>query len=103
MVAVAQLVRALDCGSGGRAFEPRLPPQFNKGAEKLKSNFSALFFCARIIPADSLFRYKKVKKSEDFSYTYAHSPKISKILPASSQAGLIYKNHMRKNQSYSAT
>ena len=43
MVAVAQLVRALDCGSGGRAFEPRLPPQFNKGAEKLKSNFSAFF------------------------------------------------------------
>ncbi len=90
MVAVAQLVRALDCGSGGRAFEPRLPPQFKK-AEMLviKDSFSALFFCARIIPADSLFRYKKVKKSEDFSYTYAHSPKISKILPASSQAGLI--------------
>ena len=46
MVAVAQLVRALDCGSGGRAFEPRLPPQFNKGAEMLviKDSFSALFF-----------------------------------------------------------
>ena len=45
MVAVAQLVRALDCGSGGRAFEPRLPPQFKK-AEMLviKDSFSALFF-----------------------------------------------------------
>ena len=29
MVVVAQLVRASDCGSEGRGFEPRLPP-FNK-------------------------------------------------------------------------
>ena len=27
MVVVAQLVRAPDCGSGGRRFEPDLPPQ----------------------------------------------------------------------------
>ena len=27
MVVVAQLVRAPDCGSGGRRFEPGLPPQ----------------------------------------------------------------------------
>ena len=27
MEVVAQLVRAPDCGSGGRGFEPRLPPQ----------------------------------------------------------------------------
>ena len=26
MVVVAQLVRALVCGAGGRGFEPRLPP-----------------------------------------------------------------------------
>ena len=26
MVVVAQLVRAPDCGSGGRRFEPGLPP-----------------------------------------------------------------------------
>ena len=26
MVVVAQLVRALDCGSRGRGFEPHLPP-----------------------------------------------------------------------------
>ena len=26
---VAQLVRAPDCDSGGRGFEPRLPPQVN--------------------------------------------------------------------------
>ena len=33
MVVVAQLVRAPDCGSGGRGFESRLPPQklFFKG------------------------------------------------------------------------
>ncbi len=29
MVVVAQLVRALDCGSRGRGFEPRHPPIFN--------------------------------------------------------------------------
>jgi hypothetical protein len=28
MEVVAQLVRAPDCGSGGRGFEPRLPPLF---------------------------------------------------------------------------
>jgi hypothetical protein len=30
MVAVAQLVRAPDCGSGGRGFEPHPSPQKNK-------------------------------------------------------------------------
>ena len=30
MVDVAQLVRALDCGSRGRRFEPGLPPLFVK-------------------------------------------------------------------------
>ncbi len=29
MVVVAQLVRALDCGSRGRRFEPDLPPERN--------------------------------------------------------------------------
>ena len=29
MVVVAQLVRALDCGSRGRRFEPGLPPLLN--------------------------------------------------------------------------
>ena len=29
MVVVAQLVRALDCGSRGRGFEPRHPPIFS--------------------------------------------------------------------------
>ena len=31
MVVVAQLVRAPDCGSGGRRFETDLPPSPNKG------------------------------------------------------------------------
>ena len=30
MVVVAQLVRALDCGSRGRRFEPGLPPMVSK-------------------------------------------------------------------------
>jgi hypothetical protein len=29
MVVVAQLVRAPDCDSGGRGFEPHHPPQYN--------------------------------------------------------------------------
>lgn len=39
MVVVAQLVRAPDCGSGGRRFEPGLPP-FLELLRKLRS-----FFC----------------------------------------------------------
>ncbi len=31
MVVVAQLVRAIDCGSIGRGFKPHLPPQQNQG------------------------------------------------------------------------
>ena len=38
MVVVAQLVRAMDCGSIGRGFEPRLPPQKTFGN-------SRRFFC----------------------------------------------------------
>ena len=30
MADVAQLVRALDCGSGGRGFEPHHSPQYNQ-------------------------------------------------------------------------
>ncbi len=32
MVVVAQLVRAPDCGSGGRRFEPGLPPKVKPSA-----------------------------------------------------------------------
>lgn len=46
MVVVAQLVRALDCGSGGRGFEPHLPPHYFYVAERLsKSRVSAIFLC----------------------------------------------------------
>ncbi len=38
MVVVAQLVRALDCGSRGRRFEPGLPP-------KHKASYLGGFFC----------------------------------------------------------
>lgn len=40
MVVVAQLVRALDCGSRGRRFEPGLPPK-----EKKLSELFGNFFC----------------------------------------------------------
>ena len=37
-VVVAQLVRAPDCDSGGRGFEPRLPPK-RKASDKIGSLF----------------------------------------------------------------
>ena len=39
MVVVAQLVRAPDCGSGGRRFETDLPPHNNKGLQKCSPFF----------------------------------------------------------------
>ena len=34
MVVLAQLVRAPDCGSGGRGFEPHIPPVYKSSSEK---------------------------------------------------------------------
>ncbi len=45
MVVVAQLVRALDCGSRGRGFEPRLSPQMKNVL--LISVICALFSCTQ--------------------------------------------------------
>ena len=42
MVVVAQLVRAPDCGSGGRRFETDLPPQKLQGIAEMQS----LFLCS---------------------------------------------------------
>ena len=39
MVVVAQLVRATDCGSVGRGFEPRLPPKTENVSYKKRSFF----------------------------------------------------------------
>ena len=41
MVNVAQLVRALDCGSKGRGFEPHLSPSL----KKLGAYASGFFYC----------------------------------------------------------
>lgn len=38
MVVVAQLVRVPDCGSGGRRFEPGLPP-LSKASQKWEAFF----------------------------------------------------------------
>ena len=44
MVDVAQLVRASDCGSEGRGFEPHLPPK--REVSRLSGCFAtAYFFC----------------------------------------------------------
>jgi hypothetical protein len=39
MVDVAQLVRALVCGAGGRGFESHLPPHLNKKASQIEKLF----------------------------------------------------------------
>ncbi len=44
MVVVAQLVRAPDCGSGGRRFEPGLPPVLKAPLETKE-----LFFAKKLI------------------------------------------------------
>ena len=42
-VVVAQLVRAPDCGSGGRRFETDLPPQKLQGIAEMQSLFYGLY------------------------------------------------------------
>ena len=44
MVNVAQLVRALDCGSKGRGFEPHLSPPFQARGDIPKRDISSFFF-----------------------------------------------------------
>lgn len=39
MVVVAQLVRVPDCGSGGRRFEPGLPPKLMKNRDHFDLGF----------------------------------------------------------------
>ena len=43
MVVVAQLVRAPDCGSGGRRFETDLPPSIKKGVNVKLALFYTLW------------------------------------------------------------
>ncbi len=50
MVVVAQLVRALDCGSRGRRFEPGLPPQ-------KRLSIMAAFFCIQNSDCKSIIDY----------------------------------------------
>ncbi len=49
MVVVAQLVRASDCGSEGRGFEPRFPPW------SLKKRF---FILIRLVLGNHVFRIR---------------------------------------------
>ncbi len=52
MVVVAQLVRALDCGSRGRRFEPGLPPK-NKASQKWEAFFVSIILFD--IPREKFF------------------------------------------------
>ena len=47
MVVLAQLVRASDCGSEGRGFEPHIPPQ---RGNLIKIRLRAYFFYAYTLP-----------------------------------------------------
>lgn len=46
MVVVAQLVRAPDCGSGGRRFETDLPPESKNPCRNARI-FSFIVFCEK--------------------------------------------------------
>ena len=61
-VDVAQLVRALDCGSRGRRFEPGLPP---KKIKPLQRGFF-IFIVRCILSNFSLYRYfhRNISKSD---------------------------------------
>ncbi len=59
MVVVAQLVRALDCGSRGRGFESRLPP--------IKPSTKVEGFL--VFGTEACFRFQKTRKD------FAHSAK----------------------------
>jgi hypothetical protein len=78
MVVVAQLVRALVCGTRGRRFEPGLPPLF-KSSEKSED-----FFYAHKLTTYSLAESNKDKKPPvgglNFNFTkivYFKSNKLS--------------------------
>ena len=45
MVVVAQLVRALDCGSRGRRFETGLPPRDRKPEKPSITGLTGFFYC----------------------------------------------------------
>ena len=52
MVVVAQLVRAPDCGSGGRRFETDLPPSLTKGLQQCGPFF--IFLLAHYLHTSSI-------------------------------------------------
>ena len=51
MVVVAQLVRALDCGSRGRRFEPGLPPK----KARIAGFFYSLYYSLGALSTTGLF------------------------------------------------
>ena len=55
MAVVAQLVRALVCGAGGRGFEPHRPPFLNRSVKTER------FFCfVRFLAANSRINTNKI-------------------------------------------
>ena len=76
MVGVAQLVRAPDCGSGGRGFDPHHSPHYYE----LVSYLIKVFF-EFIVPADILLGRSQVGKARDFdSRTVGSSPAAPAIM-----------------------
>ena len=57
MVVLAQLVRASDCGSEGRGFEPHTPPNLKK---PVKIRFRAYFFMSKL--------YQLIQSEYKFEY-----------------------------------
>ena len=90
MVAVAQLVRALDCGSGGRAFEPRLPPHFNKGGDA-KKQLLRVFFAPVSYPQTPCSDIKKLKNQKIFHIHTPIPPKFQRFFQQAPKQALYTK------------
>ena len=77
MVVVAQLVRASDCGSEGRRFEPGLPPKTKKDFLLEESFF--IFLLAKTRKNTYLCQNLTLKKSESLK-------RVEHCLPAKSNS-----------------
>lgn len=70
MAVVAQLVRALVCGAGGRGFEPHRPPFLNRSVKTER------FFCfVRFLAANSRINTNKIGRDLSIfnSQKFVHS------------------------------
>ncbi len=95
MVVLAQLVRAPDCGSGGRRFEPGIPPQRHKASrfrEAFFVRYSEKFtlserIASRSEPGIPPQRHKASRFREAFFVRYSEKFTLSERIVSRSEPG----------------